>query len=198
MKAKALDDARRRLAKAADARDRMEGGAHQGALLDAWDDFLIAAAGVYSKLEQGAKDDKASAAWYQGRKQARKHDDLLRYIHHARNSEEHTIAGSVDQVGFRFTDCGKDVRLVDRGPGRLPDVVVPATSSGSLKILPPGARLLPVRDRGVVYDPPSTHLGQPIEGRNPYMVTKLAVEYLAAMVTEAAGLVAYASVAPGG
>lgn len=60
----------------------------------AWANFLVAANGVYSKLEQGSKGHGPSEAWYARKNQERKTDETLRYIHQARNAEEHSIEGS--------------------------------------------------------------------------------------------------------
>ena len=50
------------------------------------------------------------------------------------------------------------------------------------------AILVSVTDRGVVYDPPITHLGKPIDTPSPIRVAGLALVYLRALVEEAAGL----------
>lgn len=55
----------------------------------AWTDFIFALASVYSKFEQGAKGISKSEAWYE--KALRKSDPVLRYLHYARNAEEHGI-----------------------------------------------------------------------------------------------------------
>ena len=57
----------------------------------AWIDFLSASSTIYSKLEQGAKGFGKSEAWFGRKKNERRTDELLRYNHHARNSEEHGI-----------------------------------------------------------------------------------------------------------
>jgi hypothetical protein len=46
---------------------------------------------IYSKLEQGAKGCGPSDAWFGRKKYDRKTDPLLRYIHHARNADEHGL-----------------------------------------------------------------------------------------------------------
>jgi hypothetical protein len=64
----------------------------------AWFEFLLAANRIYSKLERGAKGNGRSMAWFGRMKHARKNDELLSYLHHARNAEEHGLEQSI-QIG---------------------------------------------------------------------------------------------------
>ncbi len=61
---------------------------------EAWVDFLLAANSVYFKLQRGVKKKSANKTWLKGVEDLRETDELLRYIHHARNSEEHGIERS--------------------------------------------------------------------------------------------------------
>src|SRR5688500_14927652 len=57
----------------------------------AWEDFVMASGTFYSTLEQGAKNNKKSFAWFGQKKHDRRADPLLKYIHFARNAEEYGI-----------------------------------------------------------------------------------------------------------
>jgi hypothetical protein len=75
-----------------------------------WENFLIAANGIYSKLERGAKTNGKSKAWYGRKKHERKNDPLLSYLHHARNAAEHGIQRITSRTSTRSlprTSVGK-------------------------------------------------------------------------------------------
>jgi hypothetical protein len=59
-----------------------------------------------------------------------------------------------------------------------------------LRVYPDRAKLISVKDRGIDYDPPVEHLGQPIEDNGPIAVAQLMVKYIEAMTNEAQGLIA--------
>lgn len=60
--------------------------------LHIWTDFLLALNAVYTSLEQGAKSSPQSRQWFGGKKRERRQDPLLRYLHQARNADEHGLA----------------------------------------------------------------------------------------------------------
>jgi hypothetical protein len=57
---------------------------------DSWGTFLAAADGIYEVLKDGAEKNGKSAAWFGRMKHIRKKDELLSYIHQARNAD-HTV-----------------------------------------------------------------------------------------------------------
>jgi hypothetical protein len=56
-----------------------------------WQDFLTATGGIFAKLEQGAKISGQSLAWFGRLKHQRKNNPVLKYIHFARNAQEHGL-----------------------------------------------------------------------------------------------------------
>lgn len=48
-----------------------------------WDLYLIAAAAIYNKLAAGALGNDAAMRWFNQKKNERKNDPLLRYLHQA-------------------------------------------------------------------------------------------------------------------
>jgi hypothetical protein len=49
----------------------------------------------------------------------------------------------------------------------------------------PTCVLVPVKDSGVTYQPPTTHLGQQLDDTTPLAVGRLAVLYLEALINDA-------------
>jgi hypothetical protein len=70
----AIDQAKSRLRKAKKAFEALKAADGYEPREEAWSGFLIAAPGIYSKLEQGAKSKGASAGWF-GRKKKERKDD---------------------------------------------------------------------------------------------------------------------------
>ena len=87
----ALVQARQRFARATEALEDLERAASYNEAESAWSDFLLATSTIFSKLEQGAKGQGKSTAWFGRQKRRRKIDPVLQYLHFARNSDEHGI-----------------------------------------------------------------------------------------------------------
>lgn len=162
----------------------------------AWWQFLLAAAGIYSKLEQGAKDYPQSTAWFGKRKRQRKVDPLLRYLHQARNAEEHGIRGSSYSVATRATNPGRGVKIVNNEEGELVRLEVPQDiplGAPVAQLIPAGVRLVPVLDgrSRQTFHPPREHLGiaipvePPLSRDHPLTVARPALRYLEEMVEDA-------------
>ena len=154
----------------------------------AWSDFLLASSGIYSKLEQGAKGYPKSEPWFGIEKNLRKTDPLLRYLHFARNADEHGIERvtdrSLDNLNLKFNERQpmKMQRLNQEThdpEGEPIDVVVAG----------PTIKLVRIYDRrfGDSADPPETHLGNavPFGSSFPDEVGEVAIMYLRAMIERA-------------
>jgi hypothetical protein len=160
----------------------------------AWSDFLLASSGVYSKLEQGAKGAGKSEAWFGRKKYERKHDPLLRYIHHARNADEHGIEPVTAHHTGSFAAAGNGAYRLD-GSGGPDHVDLKITHLGGepprIEITRPSVKLVLVRDAryGDTFEPPAAHLGNALEDQSPLAVAKLALSYLECLLAEGSELV---------
>jgi hypothetical protein len=130
----------------------------------AWWSFLLSANSVYTKLEQGSKDNGKSKAWFGRAKHVRKNDPLLSYLHHARNSDEHSleataVTGIADLKSLhpevKVSEPGQNVR-VDFDPNAN---LEPGTPLATLKV---GLCVLPVTDDryGDTFPVPTSHMGE--------------------------------------
>lgn len=196
MNQNAIKQAKVRYLKAENAIARLNQAAQSEEMEVAWSDFLSAASTIYSKLEQGSKTNGASTAWFGRKKKERKDDQLLSYIHHARNSDEHGLN--------KVTDAWVHHNFIGM-PGGLVSVAVPegetfiplTTSFGGGPEVPlttyqtHSIRLVTVVDSryGDSFDPPKLHLGNELPERLlPQMVGELALEYLKNLIEEASSL----------
>jgi hypothetical protein len=155
----------------------------------AWLDFIQCHGTIYSKLQQASKVDPKSKRWFEGKQAERKSDELLRYLHHARNAAEHTIVRSSSQAEFSISarvgeDLGSDKSLgitfdhLGRPSGF-------AQGMEDVQIHQNEVMLRAARDRGVDYRPPREHLGEPVAERTARAVASLALQHAEAMLDEA-------------
>lgn len=188
MNPNAIDQAKARLQKAERALAELKAAEFFDDAENAWSDFLIAAAGIYSKLEQGAKGNPKSGPWFGAEKNLRKTDPLLRYIHFARNVDEHGIERvteqSLDNIDLKFNERRKiQIQQVDKVTQQPFGSLIDAVIAG------PTLKLVRVYDRrfGNFADPPETHLGKPAAfGTSfPDELGAMAFEYLRDMILRA-------------
>lgn len=188
MNPNAIEHAKVRLQKAEKALADLKAAEYFDDAESAWSDFLLAASGVYSKLEQGAKGYPKSEPWFGAEKNLRKTDPLLRYIHFARNADEHGIERVTEQslanLNLKFNER-QHMRVqrlnqdTHEPEGELIDVVVAG----------PTLKVVRVYDRrfGDFADPPGTHLGKTVRYGSsfPDEVGNVAIEYLRSMIQRA-------------
>lgn len=154
-----------------------------------WSNFLTSANRVFSKLEQGAKKNGKSNAWFNQKRVERRENALLRYLQHARNVDEHGLERVTErtQPGLAL-GVGPGAWRFDGtlGPGGTFQVTalggqVPGKSKFVEKI-PSKVKLVSVSDRGVSYSPPKDENGKELL---PNDAAKSALVYLTSMVDEA-------------
>src|ERR1700732_2996063 len=147
MKPEAIHHARERLKKAENAVASLRSAKNLDAAEAAWVEFLIAANSIYSKLENGAKGGGRSEAWFGRMKHDRKNDELLNYIHHARNVDEHGIERITEKDPGYFAITG-DMRLDGTiGPGQTLRVTqIPGGRPVGFESKPTRLKLIPVTD----------------------------------------------------
>lgn len=163
---------------------------------DTWYTFLTAAKNVYTSLEQGAKDSPQCRQWFGGIKAQRRSDELLQYLFQARDDEEHGIGFGTRKLPGSFVlgsfKPGFSQSFTIKSFKYDPNLgyEVDARSNDGKPILfeftPFRVALRPVTGRGKIsYDPPKNHLGKFLPDNSPLTVAKLAIAYLADLVSEA-------------
>lgn len=161
----------------------------------AWSSFLTSAAGVYSKLEKGAKGNPRSEPWFGRLKNERRSDELLRYVHHARNSDEHGISEITTRHGGSLS-IGDPGETVTTGPliidenGNVQVELNPKAPRPTIRFQPGSIALAAVSDDrfGDTFAAPTVHLGKPLQTGSVVEVAGLAVQYLERIVREASEL----------
>lgn len=143
------------LDRAVEAFDRIEAATTLVEIETAWSDFLVFANRVFSKLEQGAKSNGKSKAWFDSKKHERRTNTLLRYVHHARNADEHGIRRVTEkEPGGIVLGVGPGAWRFDGAIGPGGRMIVTALGGQELgkskfvDVIPARVRLVRVIDRG--------------------------------------------------
>jgi hypothetical protein len=182
MKQIAVDKARKRLAKASACLERIEASRSFGEFESAWTDLLIALDDIHTTLEQGAKTNPQSRQWYGGKKNERRKDALLSYLHQARNADKHGIEpiASHKPGGVKISEGARPTFILKTAvkDGKASLELHPVEGPG-MEIIPPSAELIPVRfDRfGDVFEPPTQHLGSILPDTSPLTIARLGFKY---------------------
>lgn len=128
---------------------------------DIWYSFLLNFNGFFTILEQACKSNNDSERWFSQVKTFRRTDQLLRYLQHARNVEEHTGLSSIMKSGFILKPKTKGARIIYRDkagrPLKATRIIVPFGVGFEGEIIVPSVRFRNVVDRGVLYEPPSDY-----------------------------------------
>lgn len=161
----------------------------------AWDDFLQAANRIYNHLGVGCKGDPFDTDWIERKRDERKKDPLLSYLHRARGTVEHDIIDMLEpapglmQLHGQVILDGKlamdpIIEIHDRGPTLHLD---PNQIVGGTLIRPNGVRMADAVDTrfGDRVKAPDSHLGKPIANATPESVASLAIKYFIDLVREA-------------
>ena len=165
-----LREAKRELRSAERTLQRMRDASDFDGFEDAWGQYLVALRKVWIKTERGCQHVRKRFEPWQGKfKSQQRNDQLLRYLEHARNADEHTIQLILDDIPKQTVTVGGDT-VYDGN-----DVV----------IIAPRIELRPVKDRGEWYDPPVEHLGKALAGRDPLKVAELGLTFYAGFVEQA-------------
>lgn len=215
MQRDAIDQARLRLDKAWSALAALECGNTLTAVEKAWSDYLIAVAGIYSKLEQGCKGFGKSEAWFGRKKNERKVESLLEYLHQARNADEHGIAHGVDAVETIHVIFIKNgevweklstayVSSVDAEESRLNnDAAVEVRDKDGViieshTVITHAVQLLKVKNRGRIYVAPEIFMGRQIIDKSPLGVARLSIPFFVQLIDDAASLMMHPALSSDG
>jgi hypothetical protein len=190
MDSRAIEQAATRLKKAKKALESFQSADNYDAE-EAWIEFLQATSTIYAKLEQGAKVSGKTGGWFGRKKKERRDDPLLRYLHYARNSEEHGIERVVKrEAGVSFEGPLRFGEL-RRTTVNFVDGTKNAQTVEQRDFIQTGPCLILVRAHDQRFndycDPPTHHLGHLIGavGKLPYHVGLLGLSYFGKLILEA-------------
>lgn len=156
----------------------------------AWTGFLHALDRAWNKLEALAPQAGSRfKPWAGSHRNRRTNDELLCYLWHARNVDEHTLQEVVEHQPGSFSfllpaSPAKDLYIeyleIDG-----PSIKYRGSQPPRIEVTPPRVALLPVTDRGVQFDVPRVHLGKGISEGNPIEAAELGLRYYSNAIDEA-------------
>lgn len=162
-----LTAARKELLLAAKSIERMKAATDLSEFDAQWKDFVNRTTRVWNKTESALKGDPR---FYNSRhvkrvKAAKKDDELIRYLAHLRDVEEHSHAETTTELPAGFVNISSDglmwARNVKMTIGGV-SVDLPPPPGFSRKIVGAELRANAVTSRGITYEVPRFHLGQDI------------------------------------
>lgn len=198
MKRFGLEKARRRLKEAFEAFEALERERSWESFETQWTRLLTSLNSVYCILEHSSKGAPKSEGWFSRVLGQRRSDELLSYLMHARNANDHGIAEVLrlepGGVGIGSNRGGGAViKNLKIGPGGRIENLEGWQLDGSpleITVRAPRAVLVPVTDRGITYKPPESFLGSKLSDMTPMGVAKEALELMTILFDEAQDLVA--------
>jgi hypothetical protein len=162
-------------------------------LLIAWYDFLLASNGVYEQLEKAAKSSPQNRQWFGAKKRERKNDELLCYMHQARNADKHGIVDIINMDGEITSKTMEPLYftgLIDwHEPARrwLPSTIPNSSKYADYVIYPGVIGFLEdiTNEFGDIFVAPKEHLGIPIPAPTTHWAAKLTLAYLETLIAAA-------------
>jgi hypothetical protein len=151
-----------------------------------WRSFLYSFTRIYNALKTGSRGDPKSEAWFGILVNKQRKDQLLSYIHQARNSEDHGIEEVTEKVGIKVIST--DPRAVVGTDGV--SVTIPEDMPVGVEfaqLVAPSVRLKDVEDKRyrTTFPVPEFHLDQRLSNNEPITIARLAVKYISEVIDEA-------------
>lgn len=198
MKRPGLDKARKRLAEAFASVEQLERATAWEDFEAGWSRFLSAINATYNILGASSRGEPKSEGWFSKIQGLRRSDDLLGYLMHARNSNDHGIDSVLERKpgGLGIGKGAREVHIEKLVVEKGKITTLRGSQDGGplrVEIIPERIELRPVIDRGVEYAPPTSFLGKEIPDRSPAAVGKVGLEFIARLFAEAEELLAAAN-----
>jgi hypothetical protein len=190
MNEKALEAAKEKLQHAREKVSAMTAATDIRILARLWEEFLTLQQQVFLRLSK-AFERGHSKSWSDAVINEKRSDDMLRYVMHARNADEHGInsiseanMGKVTINPRQGMTLSVNRMVVDtRGPTPIIAMDPETAANATITFIPASVKVLPVRDRGVDYNPPTSHLGDPIIS-SPISIAEMTISYLEKKIHE--------------
>jgi hypothetical protein len=154
-----------------------------------WKLFLIRLERVWNKLCNHLSTSPKYKNWpiIDHAKQLRKNDPLLSYLENARGADEHTIEEITERqpggIGINAA-IGNELHI-EHMTVKNGNIFIKSKQPIRIDFIPGKIKLKPIIKRGVTYNPPKTHLGNPIKSIEPIDVAEAGLNYYEDLIEEA-------------
>lgn len=155
---------------------------------ESWKFFLISIEKCWTKIERAFQHKRNTFEPWQGQyKKLRKNDRLLRYIHHARNVDQHTVQEIVEHIpGYNSIAVPVDGEVyIEKLETDGSVINYIGTKPPIISLRPSRIELCRIKDRGDWYNPPTRHLELNLSQRDPISVAQKGFEFYSKLLTEA-------------
>ena len=183
-----LDAAKREIESAKRALSNMKTATSFEVFDEEWRDFLNCLEKAWNKTERGCQPVRNEFQPWQGRFSClRKKDMLLRYLKQARDADNHSIQ-EVAKVkpGYRTMNFlnpkGGFIKHMEMRGGAV------ISYEGDPMVVtdhPPTVEVVRVKNSGHWYNPPTSHLDQPVTSHHPVAIAELGLKFYEKFVNEA-------------
>ncbi|TAM14255.1 MAG: hypothetical protein EPN56_11750 [Rhodanobacter sp.] len=166
----------------------MSGAKSFGQFEAEWRTFLNCLEKAWVKTERACQPFAATFQPWQGQfHHMRKKDMLLRYLKQARDADNHSVQDitkiAPGSVGYHFVNPAggyiKEMRVVNGLVEHYEGDPMVA------EVRPPHPVAVRVKNNGEWYDPPTSHLGQPVNTSHPADLARLGLTYYQSFVAQA-------------
>jgi hypothetical protein len=188
MDREAFERSRDESRKAAGKLQEIRGANQLEKISELWSEYLTCIQRSYTKLRIACRNGP-SKGWCDKVFHTRDDDELLKYVLHARNADEHGIAKITKEksggVGLNPKEgnfLGVDELTISGGRLSMGPALA---ANAKIETFPAEVLLVPVRERGVAYAVPSMHLGNKLADVNLLAVAEAADQFLRAKLDEA-------------
>lgn len=186
----------RDLSFAQEAIDLMSVATEFNAFYKSWQDFLIRIERAWEATEREFRGAPGFQSWFRPYAQQKKSDPLLVYLHQARHAETHAISPTMDHPlrlvlrdrhGHPFRVRHIKSTLDQDGTLSIDVETAPEDSLLSLEVthVPTRPNLVRFANRGVWYEPPTSHLGNHLPSIDPISVARLGAAFYCSFVKDA-------------
>lgn len=175
------------LRKAETAINAMANSADLETFEEHWKEFLRRLERTWNKAEGQFYCDEKWREW-QGRfAKLRRNDPLLRYLRHARNADEHTVAPITQRQESQLSMMAgpkghahiRSIRIDQHGL-----LVIDGDGPLKLSFHPEQMHLLPVENRGTIFPVPTRHLDKSINPTDVLSIARAALAFYTNFLNE--------------
>jgi hypothetical protein len=184
-----LRPAKNDLASAARAVERMKLSTDREEFEAEWRDFLNCIEKVWVKTERACQPFRQQFEPWQGQyTRLRRKDMLLRYLKQARDADNHSIQDVMEitpgGIGLRAGASGS-VYIRELSIDAKGQIKIDASDDVIVEIINPKVVAVKVLNNGEWYNPPSTHLDNPVSDHHPVTLAELGLKFYEKFIAEA-------------
>lgn len=153
-----------------------------------WREFLTCLEKVWGKVERSCQSVRNKFEPWQGKyHRLRKKDMLLRYLKQARDADNHSI-----QDFTKIEPGSRSIRFSSPHGGHIKhmeirsgEIVAYEGDPIVIEDKPPHPVSVPVKNNGEWFNPPTSHLDQPVTSHHPLVLAELGLKFYEVYVNEA-------------